>query len=594
MHAASDPETASLLEEILSCTTPATDRSGKPGVTRDTINAFFEQAQAFVGWWDQAEAEGVLPLGDATGAAADAIAAVASKVDDYFARCRLAAFDARAIEALNRQESDYLAMAAQDMSITPAEVQGLPLARVAANQPLPLGSGLNPAWAAAMASLVSTAITPTLGALEQLTEAAWADLRSRFAPFEAWRGSKAGTQVEPLGLPRVRAILAGEGREAIQKLMVADEALAGEAAAIDAVDKLVLLHRDLITLVRNFVNFEQFYDPAQRSIFQVGTLYLDQRSCDLVLQVQNPGKHASLAGLSRAYLAYCDCVRKGGTDKLSIVAAFTDGDTDNLMVGRNGVFYDRNGDDWDATITKIVENPISVRQAFWSPYKRVLRAIEAQVAKRAEAADKAADAKLEAGRADLGATLEKGAPAEPAKGKFDVGVVAALGVAVGGLVAALGAIMQVFFGLGMWMPLGILGLMLLISGPSMFIAALKLRQRNLGPLLDANGWAVNAMARINIPFGGSLTSVAKLPAGSKRDLNDPYRESSKGKRLTVLAVILAALGLLWWSGALDAALPESLDRQTVLGEPGPASPAAPEAPAADAPAAPAADAPATP
>ena len=57
------------------------------------------------------------------------------------------------------------------------------------------------------------------------------------------------------------------------------------------------------------------------------------------------------------------------------------------MVGRNGIFYDRKGRDWDATITKIIDNPISIRQAFWSPYKKVVRMIEEQVAKRAAAAD---------------------------------------------------------------------------------------------------------------------------------------------------------------------------------------------------------------
>ena len=75
---------------------------------------------------------------------------------------------------------------------------------------------------------------------------------------------------------------------------------------------------------------------------------------------------------------------------MSIVAAFTAGDSDNLMVGRNGVFYDRKDQDWDATIVKVFENPISIRQAFWSPYKRVIRWVEEQIAKRAAAADTSA------------------------------------------------------------------------------------------------------------------------------------------------------------------------------------------------------------
>ena len=101
-----------------------------------------------------------------------------------------------------------------------------------------------------------------------------------------------------------------------------------------------------------------------------------------------------MAALAGTYLAYCDCVRKGTSEKMQILAAFTGGDSDNLMVGRNGIFYDRKGRDWDATITKIMENPISIRQAFWAPYKKVVRMIEEQVAKRAAAADEAAATKL--------------------------------------------------------------------------------------------------------------------------------------------------------------------------------------------------------
>ena len=48
----------------------------------------------------------------------------------------------------------------------------------------------------------------------------------------------------------------------------------------------------------------------------------------------------------------------------------------------------------------------------------------------------------------------------------------------------------------------------------MAIAWLKLRKRNLGPILDANGWAVNAKARMNVPFGGALDGRGGAAAGS--------------------------------------------------------------------------------
>ena len=138
------------------------------------------------------------------------------------------------------------------------------------------------------------------------------------------------------------------------------------------------------------------------------------------------------------------------------------------MVGRNGLFYDRKGRDWDATITKVVENPISIRQAFWSPYKKLVRLIEEQVAKRAAAADAEADKRRWRPPPAAAAAAAAPAPPAPAK-KIDVGTVAAIGVAIGGigaLVATLIGYLAGLFKLPFWqLVLVIAGILLLISAP---------------------------------------------------------------------------------------------------------------------------------
>jgi len=248
---------------------------------------------------------------------------------------------------------------------------------------------------------------------------------------------------------------------------------------------------------------------------------------------------------------------------MQIVAGFTDGDSDNLMVGRNGIFYDRKGRDWDATIGKIVDNPISIRQAFWSPYKKFVRAIEEQIAKRAAAADvsssdKLAQAAANMSRADLIAEKNKAAEQK----KVDVGTVAAMGVAVGAIGGAAASLATGILRLPVWqIPLVFVGLILLISLPSMIIATLKLRKRNLGPILDANGWAVNARARMNVPFGASLTQVATLPPGAHFDrITDPFADKKNPWPKIIIAalvllfvyVILSKLGYIyeWTNGRL--------------------------------------------
>jgi len=249
--------------------------------------------------------------------------------------------------------------------------------------------------------------------------------------------------------------------------------------------------------------------------------------------------------MAGTYLAYCECRRPGGA-KMNIVAAFTNGDSDNLIVGRNGVFYDRNESDWDATVIKIIDNPISLRQAFWQPYKSLVRMIESQVAKRASTAEAQSTAKLEQ-TAAVTANADAVKPPPPPK-KLDIGIVAALGVAAGALGTFVATLLGYASGIIRLGPLAIVGafvgLLLLISAPSLILAYIKLRKRNLGPILDAGGWAVNAKARVNVPFGTVLTHIAALPPGSQRDLVDPYAEK---KSPWPKVLILALLAYIAWA-----------------------------------------------
>jgi hypothetical protein len=414
-----------------------------------------------------------------------------------------------------------------------------------------------------------------LGDKSALTEADWNSLQAKLAPFDAWFTGKVGAAVEKLGLKRVREILASQTRDTITALIAKDKTLEPEANGIANVEKLVRYHRYLFVLCVNFVSFKDFYSRKTPAIFQAGRLYLDQRACDLCLTVEDVARHGTMAALAGSYLAYCDCVRKGTGEKMTIVAAFTDGDSDNLMVGRNGIFYDRKGRDWDATVTKLIDNPISIRQAFWLPYKKLVRMIEEQIAKRAAAADAASTAKLQ----DAAAVTAGAAPAKPAEPKkMDLGTIALLTTAftaIGGIITTVLGKMTGLFTLGiMAIPalIGVfLGLILLISGPSMILAYMKLRKRNLGPLLDANGWAVNFKAKVNVPFGKSLTQVAALPLGSQRDLVDPFAEKkSPWPKIILVLAILAVIGGCWYYGKLDKVLPPKIRSTHVLGTSAPA------------------------
>jgi hypothetical protein len=546
VDSADDAPTKALIAEVLDCAVSLQDRSGKPGVDQETIDRFFKEAEEFTAWRAAGDAS-ASPLGDKTGDALAAYQAVRAKADDYFARCRTAAYDPRAAAVLNRPETDYAPLAGRVLGAGVPELAEFPLALAAAGRDLPLNEGVNPAWAQIVARLRTDAVVPALGDRSALSEADWRSLQARLAAQEKWLAAKPAGTVEKLGAERLKAILAGNGRTALGALIAQDLAFKPQFDSLVALERLVRYHRDLYRLLCNFVSFTDFYGRKRKAVFQVGTLFLDGRSCELCVRVDDIAKHSTLAALSQTYLLYCECVRRATNEKMTIAAAVTGGDSDNLMVGRNGVFYDRKGRDWDATVVKIVEHPISIRQAFWSPYKKLIRLVESQIHKFASEREKSSHDMAAAGVDHAGKAVAGAAPKPEAfdVGKF-AGIFAAIGLAMGALGAAFGAIIAAFSKLAAWqMPLALAGVVVLISGPSMLIAALKLRQRNLGPILDGNGWAVNALVRINIPFGGALTGVAELPANATRTLDDPYAEKSRAPQWIAAGALAALIAAGW-------------------------------------------------
>jgi hypothetical protein len=545
--ACQDAETLAALEDAIKCTAGTADRGGETGISAAELGRFFDACKAHAEWVAAGEKLRAGLSFDAEQACA-AIEPVRARIEDWFARVGIVRFDPRAAGPLDVAEAVYGAMASTGLTAEPGALESQPLARLTDGGAIPLGDAVNPAWRSRVDAFVAQVVTPILGKREALTLADWQAIRDAVAPFAAWRAAPAGTEVGSLGIARIHALVEGNAQATLLALIDRDLEQKPQADGLDDLIRLVHYYAHLGRILRNFVNFADFYGRRVPALFQAGRAWFDQRSYDLVLPVVDAGRHASMAGRAGIYLAYLDCTRRSDGLKANVCVAVTDGDSDNLMVGRNGLYYDREGRDYDATVSKIIDNPISLRQAFWSPYKKFVRTVEDMVAARAKAAEAKSDAAISAA-ADATANADTKAPAAPAPG-IDVGTVAAIGVAVGGISTVLVAVLTGILGLGWMMPLAFVGLMLLISGPSVLIAALKLRQRNLGPLLDADGWAVNAPAFVNIPFGRSLTQVAELPAGSQRDLADPFVEKRSRAPffITVVVLLLGGGAFLWKMG----------------------------------------------
>jgi len=467
------------------------------------------------------------PYGDQTDAIEAAHKALDAKIKDYFMRGKLAAFAKESTAALDLQVGRIEAISADNLTAKMDEIASYPIARIDGSNELSLDAAINPAWASQFAT-----IKAALKGEKAVTEANWAEIGNKIAAYRAYQGS----------------------------LTVNEAAISldDETANVQLVDKLLHLTRDYYTLLKNYVSFQDFYNRDKKAIFQAGTLLIDQRTCDLCIKIADAGAITAQAPKSGMYLITCACTSKVYNESFSIIAAMTVGDVDDLFVGKNCIFYDRKGRDFDAKVTAIIDNPISIKQAMWSPYKKMAKLIEDNINKFAaekeaevsKSTTSAINEKTDSVKADLNAKDAAEVKKNEAQaGAFDIakyaGIFAAVGMAIGMIGSALAALASGIMGLTWWQfPLVIIGIILVISGPSMFIAWTKLRKRNLAPVLNANGWAINAQAKINIPFGASLTQQAKYPTVVA---NDPFAEKNTGAKIFSWIVVLVIVAACVWA-----------------------------------------------
>ena len=597
--ASTDDETfKAVVEHIMTTIGKVTDRSGVDGVNAEQIEQFYTALADYSQWQadGQARKADVFPFGDDTAAALAACTAIKEKMDDYFMRCKLTAFAADKAESLDVTASQLEAVSNMNLAVLNDDIAQCPLARVTAKAVLPY-DGINPAWKGAFDTLRSLVLDKEYPSTEELTEAQWQAVLARFDAYNAWAAEHKGDAVAPLGVETVDALLKADQKEALLELVEKDNELADEAQAIDSVNKFMHLYRDFYKLLKNYVSMTDFYESYKddiKAVFQAGRLYIDQRSTDLCIRVSDLGKHGEMASLSGMYIIYCECVSKLKPAPITIAAVLTDGDVDNLRVGTNAVFYDRDGLDWDATITKIVENPINIRQAFWLPYRKLANWISERINKSAAEKESASTANMleKADNVKVPTNAAGGAPApETKKSAFDIakfaGIFAAIGMAVGYIASALVSLAHGITAKWYNIFLILLAIILLISGPSMFIAWRKLRRRNLAPVLNANGWAINSKIRVNTRFGKTLTKLVKFPKAVGKD---PFEKPAWVKWFwRIFFLLLLVFGILFFTNRLAPyGLPFHKEKPVAEVVEAPAEDAAP---VADVPASPAEDVP---
>ena len=338
----------------------------------------------------------------------------------------------------------------------------MPLVTEAPDVELPLETNINPKYQDAFAEFREKCVGPVLGKVATLDRMGWKKIKAAFAPYREWAGSK----------PVVNA---------------------GVKSQLEDEERVLRYKLNLLEFLENYVNMRHLYASGDKAIFQCGTLRIDAKELTLCFDVESEGAHSALAGKSNCCVIYLKLTRPSEGASRTICAVVTAGAVAQLYAGRNGVFYDRDGKDWEACVTKVVESQVSLMEAFWAPWRKVGEGVRSMVGKFLGDKQQSAQKTLDSGAAMASS-------------------VAAIGIGLGMVGAAAATLMSVVASLNAaQLAISLPALVLVVSLPSVALTYFKLRRRDLGAILNACGWAVNRPMYFSMRRARSFTVCARNP-----------------------------------------------------------------------------------
>jgi hypothetical protein len=566
---APEDDLKAFITDIVATVGGVPEASGEEGAGLAQLDKFLTQAAAYDAWKSKGStADGlpnpdVHPWADDTASAAKLVKEFDEKLEQYFWQCDLLRQEPTAVAKARVPAAELDALSPNDQEAIQKTLAFAPITEPRADGTLPLDAPLNPYYEVSFTKLIGYVVGRALGAdAKVLTRDTWRATKATFAPYWAWLDSKPAEPFEKIAADKLKEYCTGPLPEKFRATVDVDLAAAPEVAQLESLEKLVLFQRWLVEFTNNFINLSHLYNPRIRTIFELGTMVIDGRKLEFTIRVVNRAEHKKVATESRIFIVYAAIFDDPTKPALYEVAApVTKGERGRLIPGKRGVFYSVDGKVYDAVVVEIIEHPISIPEAIKAPFRRTAefigKRVEEFAANRQAASEAAAKAALE-----KGATNAATAKAGDEKKKLDpavlAGVVASGGLALAAVGSALAFIVSALAKISFLAAIkAIVSILLVICFFAGFLGWLKLRLRNLGPIFEANGWAVNPKMKVKGRLASIFTRTPGLPAGHVKDAasvagpalgaDDAEEEKFSAKRffslllMIVVAILLIAI-----------------------------------------------------
>ncbi len=544
-EAAEDNETAEFIRVAIRVTGGVPHPGGSRGIDSESLTQFRQCLHAYLNWSgygsnDPNSSAGEPPPADTADnpilfrctiedeANYRRYAELIEKIDRYFMLCDAAKIDNRLEGFSHGQELSIESLVTGDSGSIEAALRAAPIAGITRTGILPGPDEVNPLYKEPLESFQREILEPRTGlSVFSLPVDRWRDLRRWMKPFEQWLSLKPHGAYELSAVDEPGSLLDPSLQTACETLIEHSRDMAYDRGNLRLAVRAGLFQAFLLEFCNNFISFPRLYNRRSRAVFEQGRLILDGRVFNLVVKVDNRGKHATLARNSDMFVMYLVVYGTDGNRAFEIAVPVTSGGRGNITVGKRGVFVDLDDRDMDAEVVELIENPIGFIEAIVSPFKRLWRVVtgklDAMTVTAQTELEQAASREFDTVAAGTTAGSGSGVPAgqvaaagSPSGNRGTISPAGSLllggGVALAALGSALVYITDTLASLRWWQILVGLGSALFaVVFPAIIQAFIKLRRRDLSPIIEACGWAINARMRLTRSLCRSFTYRPRYP-----------------------------------------------------------------------------------
>ncbi|MFT6836219.1 MAG: hypothetical protein ACJA0H_002266, partial [Francisellaceae bacterium] len=217
---------------------------------------------------------------------------------------------------------------------------------------------------------------------------------------------------------------------------------------------------------------------------------------------------------SNIFILYLEINRADKT-KYNLAVPVTRGTKRGFLKGKRGVFIDVDGIKHDAVISDIIVNPISLTEAILEPFTK----IKSLFAKKIDSdANQSETNFTKSVTDDLSSSNPKKLFLSKQTGNTNTGaILLGGGVAIAALGSSITYIVNTIASASLLNIIITVGVIIFaFVAPIIISGVIKLRRRDLTPILEGSGWAINSRMRLTCEISKIFTQKPKWPKGTKK------------------------------------------------------------------------------